>query len=303
MKAINLTEEKPNKSQLLSLNGKDGFSFRFLNKKRLNFLDNYEETIFKLKDERPNFFIALKTKNISPNFLEAFTQLANDPKKSFNRYYLKAKKRYFNSTFNLKLIHIIINYFSAEESNLRNADITNSKDLIKIVKTFLMNELEFSIFTLLINKYISNYFNKLEKDCIFYLGFYTKYISSLSYKDVFQEMLNTNLNLHIWYLQNKEFLENIDTSLLKINKGNKVFQSYNYNYGIIDFNSMTDDIFSPKKEQKKDDNNNELNSNIGKKVNLVIVYQEELSQDNTNYIDNSEASRDEKEDLHIEISV
>ena len=63
----------------------------------------------------------------------------------------------------------------------------------------------------------------------------------------------------------------------------------------IDFNSMIDNLIFPKKEKKEIKKFNIIKSNIGKKLNVVVVYQEESSQDNTNYIEEKDSFSDEKE--------
>ena len=297
---MNTIEEITKDEKMLSSRIKNDFSIHFLNKKRFKLEENNEEIIVKLKEDRPYFFISLKNKNIYKNFLEAFSLITNNPKSNYIRYFLKAKKKYFNSSFNLKLINKIIDFFSEEESNLRNANISSPEDLIILVKTFLINELEFSVFTLLTKKYISNINTPLNREDIYYLGLYAKYISSYDYRGIFHEMINTDINYKIWYFQYKEFLNNINTSLIKINRGNKIFLSYKYNYEMFDFNSMTDIVNSSQKEKNEINENNKNKTNIGKKVNVIIVYQEESSQENTNYIDNSESSHNN--DIEIAIS-
>ena len=312
MKTMNANEQIPKGGELLLSNGKSR-TISFLNKKRFNSDNSYNELKIIIQEGDGNSFLIQKITNISQNFLDNFSEIINNSKYSFNKYFHKEKKRYFGSNFNLKLINSIINYFTKEESSLRNANILNSEELINLVKTFFINDFEFSILTLLINKTIFYFSNRIEKETIYYLGLYTKYILSNAYSEVFNLMLKSDIHFKNWYLQYKSFLETIDLSLIKVNKG----KTPNQNLEMVDFNLMINDLFESKKEkekekEKKDVNKintietikkiNMFNLNRGKKINVVVVYQEESSQDNTNDVDNGYSSHNENEGLQTDIS-
>ena len=63
----------------------------------------------------------------------------------------------------------------------------------------------------------------------------------------------------------------------------------------IDFNSMIENLIDPIKEKKEIKKFNIIKSNIGKKLNVVVVYQEDSSQDNTNYFEEKDSFNNEKE--------
>ena len=73
---------------------------------------------------------------------------------------------------------------------------------------FQIDDTEFSILTLLIEDYISNYSIILDKETIYYLGLYSKYFSSVFYQDVLYKMINSNLFFKKWNLNYKETQDN-----------------------------------------------------------------------------------------------
>lgn len=267
----------------------------FLNKKRFKLSSDSEENKRKLKEDKIFFNFPFFNKNMTEFFLETYSKIMNEPKFKNNKYFINEKKEYFDTTFNLKLVKNTINYFLKVKSSLRNVNFFNSKDLNDLIKTLLINETQFSILTLLIDEFIANFPFNLKKENLYYLGLYTKYISSDFYSEVFQKMQITNIFFKLWYFQYKQFLEKIDMNVIKINRRNNSFMNNTQKIENIDFNSMIDNLIFPKKEKKEIKKFNIIKSNIGKKLNVVVVYQEESSQDNTNYIEEKDSFSDEKE--------
>ena len=276
---------KDKRDDFLLTNEKTKSLNHFLNKKRFKLDDDYREVKNKIvKYKISNYFMDNKKDKLD-DFLETYELIINNLNNDNDGYFLKVKKYYFKNNFNLILFKIIINYYSKMKPNLRNANIFNSKELICLIKTFQINDIEFSILTLLIEDYISSFSIKLEKETIYYLGLYSKYISSEFYQDVFYKMINSNLFFKKWYLQYKYFLQSRDLSLLRINERNNSFKPNSQKFEMIDYNLMVNNLFKTNKEENDCKNinnkNNILNSNIGKKIKVIIVYQEEISQDNT----------------------
>ena len=276
-------------------------TFQFLNKKRSKLDVAFNEEKFKFIEDLNLLVFTPVYKIILEKFLDNYSRIINDPNLKNKKYIIQEQKEFFDTSFNLKLTNTIFNYFSKEKSKLRNANFFNCKDLIDLIKTYLINEFQFSILTLLIDKYISK--DNLSKEDIYYLGLYTKYISSDTYSEVFNWMIKSNIFFKNWYLRHKQFLESIDTSVININ--NRINNLVNKNHTIeeIDFNSMVDNIIFSKKENKIINKFKPFNSNIGKKMHVEIVYQEESSQsqENMNSIETRESSHKDSETLQIPI--
>ena len=303
METILKIEDYQNNGILLFSKGMNTSTIQFLNKKRSKYDVAYNEEKVKFKEDL-NFFVFKPIfKNTIEIFMDNYTQIMNDNKLKNKEYFFQEKKEYFNTSFDLKLTNTIINYFSKIKSNLRNANFTSCKELIDLIKAFLINELQLSILTLLIDEYISKFPSNIQKENIYYLGLYTKYISSDLYAEVFNWMIKSNIFFKNWYLRHKQFLESIDTSVININ--NRINNLVNKNHTIeeIDFNSMVDNIIFSKKENKIINKFKPFNSNIGKKIHVEIVYQEESSQsqENLNSIETRESSHKESEALQIPI--
>lgn len=301
MKTMDIIEENPKIEKLLLTFGKNNSLSNFLNKKRLKSDGDSQETTIKFIEDKKFCFFPFINKNMTQYFLETYFQILNNSQFKNNTYFLNEKKIYFDFTFNLKLVNDIINYFSKVKSRFKNANLFNLKDLKDLTKTFLINDIQFSILSLLIDEYISKFIFTFKKENIYYLGLYTKYITSDFYADVFNEILNKNIFFKFWYLQNKLFLENLDISVAKINKRNN--SSDNQKIERIDFDLMVHDIIFPKREKKENKKFNVFKSNIGKKINVVVVYQEDLSQDNTNYIEAKDFSHNGNEPIQSDIII
>ena len=267
----------------------------FLNKKRFKLSSDSEETTRKLKEDKIFFNFPFSNKNMTEFFLESYSKIMNEAKFKNNKYFFNEKKEYFDTTFNLKLVKTIINYFIKVKSSLRNVNLFNLKDLNHLIKIFLINETQFSILTLLLDEFIVTFPFSLKKENIYYIGLYTKYISSDFYAEVFQKMLITNIFFKLWYLQYKQFLEKININAKKISKQNNSFMNNIHKIDSIDFNSMIENLIDPIKEKKEIKKFNIIKSNIGKKLNVVVVYQEDSSQDNTNYFEEKDSFNNEKE--------
>jgi len=295
MKAMNIFEENTKFEKIFFSFEKNNALPIFLNKKRFKLNSDSEETTRKLKEDKIFFNFPFINKNMTEFFLESYSKIMNEAKFKNNKYFFNEKKEYFDNTFNLKLVKTSINYFVKVKSSFRNLNFFNSKDLSYLIKTFLINETQFSILTLLIDEFIANFPFSLKKENIYYLGLYTKYISSDYYAEVFQKMLITNIFFKLWYLQYKQFLERIDINVIKINKRNNSFMNNIHKIDSIDFNSMIENLIEPIKEKKEIKKFNIIKSNIGKKLNVVVVYQEDSSQDNTNYFEEKDSFNNEKE--------
>ena len=234
MEQIHTIENYQNNG-ILILSKDKNTSFQFLNKKRSKSDTAYNEEKFKFIEDLNLLVFTPAYKIILEKFLDNYSRIINDPNLKNKKYIIQEKKEFFDTSFNLKLTNTIFNYFSKEKSKLRNANFFNCKDLIDLIKTYLINEFQFSILTLLIDKYISK--DNLSKENIYYLGLYTKYISSDTYSEVFNWMIKSNIFFKNWYLRHKQFLESIDTSVININ--NRINNLVNKNHTIeeIDFNS------------------------------------------------------------------
>ena len=295
MKTMNILK-KVKRDDFLLIYEENSSINHFLNQKRFKSDDDYTELITKkIMNKKCSYFLVDKKDKLD-NFLETYEQIIHNLNVANDDYYIKAKIYYFKNTFNLTLLKMIINYYSKMKPYLRNANIFNSKELIGLIKIFQIDDTEFSILTLLIEDYISNYSIILEKETIYYLGLYSKYISSVFYQDVLYKMINSNLFFKKWYLNYKDFLQSRDLSILRINKRNNSFKPNTQKFETIDYNLMVDNIFNIKKEENDSKNigikNNIFNSNIGKKIKVIIVYQEEETKDN-NIINNKHMDKDD----------
>ena len=117
-------------------------------------------------------------------------------------------------------------------------------------------------------------------------------------------MIKSNIFFKFWYLKYKPFLDSINTGVININKRINNLMSKNHKIEKIDFDSMVNNIIYPKKEKNKNNKFMPINSDIGKEINVVIVYQEELSQSEDNNkcnIETRESSHKESESLQIPI--
>ena len=265
MEQIHTIENYQNNG-ILILSKDKNTSFQFLNKKRSKSDTAYNEEKFKFIEDLNLLVFTPVYKIILEKFLDNYFRIINDPNLKNKKYFIQEKKEFFDTSFNLKLTNTIFNYFSKEKSKLRNANFFNCKDLIDLIKTYLINE-----------------------------------ISSDNYSEVFNWMIKSNIFFKNWYLRHKQFLESIDTSVININ--NRINNLVNKNHTIeeIDFNSMVDNIIFSKKENKII--NKFKPFNIGKKIHVEIVYQEESSQsqENLNSIETRESSHKESEALQIPI--
>ena len=279
-------EDNVKSEKTINKKEKEPFSIQFLNKKRNKLDDEKTEDNIIFKNDIKNKIFLINKRNKLDIFLDTFKKIKNEMLFNKDNYFLKEKKPYFKNILNLKLINLIINYFENLKIILIDKNIFNLKDLIELIKVFLINEFQFSILTILMDEYILSFSNKLEKESFYYLGLYTKYISSSAFLKIFNEMLIINNPFKVWFMQYKSFLENINIDLKKINIRNKSFLPKSPKIEIINYNSMVENIIKLSNEKKeknnkliitkeKNTNNNLLKSNIGKKLNVIIVYKEE----------------------------
>ena len=309
MMSLNLPKVSLKNDNILLFNNNNALPAQFLLKKRFKSDDNIKETDAKAKEDNFLSFFSFNQKIKLEIFLNTFTQIIKNKKLCGDEKLVKEKKAYFNSSFNLKFINLINNYYARNKSYLKLAHLISSKELINLIRTFLINETEFSILTLLIEEFIKCFKNILEKENIYYLGLYTKYISSETYSEVFHIMLNTNIFFKNWYLTYNLFLQSRDLSFPNINKRSNIFNFKEPKIEMVNYNLMIDEILYSKKEKEPDvsqeKKEEKTNSNIGKKMNVVIVYQEETSQNisSNNDIDKNDSSNNDIEGLQTDLSI
>ena len=288
-------------------------SSRFLNRKRNKSDEVISEIYNKVNNYNKEKIFVINKRNRLQVFLDNFQKIINIMK--FNIYLIKENQIYFTYHYNLKLINRVNNYFEEMKENLKDANIFNSKDLIELIKTFYINELQFFILAHLINEYILSFSNgPIEKEYLYYIGLYTKYISSSAYLKIWEEMLKINNSFKNWYSKNKSFLKNIYINFKKINMRNNSYSNpHSQKIEIFNYNLMIKNIVDTKneKKEKKDKifnninnlslnirtniNNESINSiksNIGKKLNVIIVYKEEDEEDNSSNIKQNENKLD-----------
>ena len=190
-------------------------------------------------------------------------------------FFQKEESRYKEINFNQSLINYVIKYFSLMKFYLRKIYIFKEKELIDLIKTFHMNDLEFSALTLLLEEFLSTSLYIFQKENIYYLGLYSKYISSDDYTDIFQKMINTDKYFNEWFLHYNVFLKARDLNVIRVNKRNNFFTKKEQKFETINYNLMAENIFQLKKEnENKIFCKNYISHNIGKKVNVVVVYQD-----------------------------
>lgn len=302
MTTISIVIENQKDENNYLIDNKSTSSIHLLNKKRYKSDDEYTKTNSKFKKDKKISFFSFNKINKLDIFLSSFEKIIKDNEEFFQ----KEKKRYIETNFNLNLVNSVINYFSIMKFYLRNINIFTSKELIGIIKTFCLNDFEFSLLTILIEEFLSRFLFIFDKENIYYLGLYSKYISTESYKDIFIEMINEDSYFKDWYYHYKEFLESLDLSLIKINKRNNYFAKREQKKELFDHNLMVDDIFEIKKEfqNKKIFTQKYISHNIGKKVNVVIVYQDKTWENiaDKNQMDKIENSNNDVEGLQTDIS-
>ena len=301
MTTISIIIENPKEEDNYSINDKNNISSNFLNKKRYKSFDENIETNSDFKNNKKISFFTFNKINKSETFLSSFNKIIRENKEFFE----KEETRYNETNFNLSLVNSVIKYFSAMKFYLRKISIFNSKELIDLIKMFHMNDLEFSVFTILLEEFLSTFLYILEKENIYYLGLYSKYISTDDYKDIFHKMINTDKYFKEWFLLYNEFLETRDLNVLKVNKRNNYFSKKEQKLETINYNLMVENIFKLKFENKnKNYFNKYISHNIGKKVNVVIVYQDKNFQNiyNIDQMEKIDSSNNDNEGSQTDIS-
>ena len=271
MTTISIIIENPIKEDNYSISDKSSISTHFLNKKRYKSDDDNIETTSEFKTNKKISFFTSNKNNKLEIFLRSYDRIFKENKDFFQ----KEESRYKEINFNQSLINYVIKYFSLMKFYLRKIYIFKEKELIDLIKTFHMNDLEFSVLTLLLEEFLSTSLYIFQKENIYYLGLYSKYISSDDYTDIFQKMINTDKYFNEWFLHYNVFLKARDLNVIRVNKRNNFFTKKEQKFETINYNLMAENIFELKKEnENKIFCKNYISHNIGKKVNVVIVYQD-----------------------------
>ena len=271
MTTISIVIDNPIKDDNYSISDKSSISTNFLNKKRYKSNDENIETTSDFKTNKKISFFTSNKNNKLEIFLSNYDRIIKENKDFFQ----KEESRYKEINFNQSLINYVIKYFSLMKFYLRKIYIFKEKELIDLIKTFHMNDLEFSALTLLLEEFLSTSLYIFEKENIYYLGLYSKYISSDDYTDIFQKMINTDKYFNEWFLHYNVFLKARDLNVIRVNKRNNFFSKKEQKFETINYNLMAENIFQLKKEnENKIFCKNYISHNIGKKVNVVVVYQD-----------------------------
>ncbi len=271
MTTISIVIDNPIKDDNYSISDKSSISTNFLNKKRFKSNDENIETTFDFKTNKKISFFTSNKNNKLEIFLSNYDRIIKENKDFFQ----KEESRYKEINFNQSLINYVIKYFSLMKFYLRKIYIFKEKELIDLIKTFHMNDLEFSALTLLLEEFLSTSLYIFQKENIYYLGLYSKYISSDDYKDIFQKMINSDKYFKEWFLNYNEFLKARDLNIIRVNKRNNFFTKKEQKFETINYNLMAENIFQLKKEnENKIFCKNYISHNIGKKVDVVVVYQD-----------------------------
>lgn len=271
MTTISIVIDNPIKDDNYSISDKSSISTNFLNKKRYKSNDENIETTSDFKTNKKISFFTSNKNNKLEIFLSNYDRIIKENKDFFQ----KEESRYKEINFNQSLINYVIKYFSLMKFYLRKIYIFKEKELIDLIKTFHMNDLEFSALTLLLEEFLSTSLYIFEKENIYYLGLYSKYISSDDYTDIFQKMINTDKYFNEWFLHYNVFLKARDLNVIRVNKRNNFFTKKEQKFETINYNLMAENIFQLKKEnENKIFCKNYISHNIGKKVNVVVVYQD-----------------------------
>jgi hypothetical protein len=271
MTTISIIIENPIKEDNYSISDKSSISTHFLNKKRYKSDDDNIETTSEFKTNKKISFFTSNKNNKLEIFLRSYDRIIKENKNFFQ----KEESRYKEINFNQSLINYVIKYFSLMKFYLRKIYIFKEKELIDLIKTFHMNDLEFSVLTLLLEEFLSTSLYIFQKENIYYLGLYSKYISSDDYKDIFHKMINSDKYFNEWFLHYNQFLKARDLNIIRVNKRNNFFTKKEQKFETINYNLMAENIFQLKKEnENKIFCKNYISHNIGKKVNVVVVYQD-----------------------------
>ena len=301
MTTISIIIENPIKEDNYSISDKSSISTHFLNKKRYKSDDDNIETTSEFKTNKKISFFTSNKNNKLEIFLRSYDRIIKENKNFFQ----KEESRYKEINFNQSLINYVIKYFSLMKFYLRKIYIFKEKELIDLIKTFHMNDLEFSVLTLLLEEFLSTSLYIFEKENIYYLGLYSKYISSDDYTDIFQKMINTDKYFNEWFLHYNVFLKARDLNVIRVNKRNNFFTKKEQKFETINYNLMAENIFQLKKEnENKIFCKNYISHNIGKKVNVVIVYQDKNLENiyNIDQMEKTDSTNNDIEGSQTDIS-
>ena len=301
MTTISIIIENPIKEDNYSISDKSSISTHFLNKKRYKSDDDNIETTSEFKTNKKISFFTSNKNNKLEIFLRSYDRIIKENKNFFQ----KEESRYKEINFNQSLINYVIKYFSLMKFYLRKIYIFKEKELIDLIKTFHMNDLEFSVLTLLLEEFLSTSLYIFQKENIYYLGLYSKYISSDDYTDIFQKMINTDKYFNEWFLHYNVFLKARDLNVIRVNKRNNFFTKKEQKFETINYNLMAENIFQLKKEnENKIFCKNYISHNIGKKVNVVIVYQDKNLENiyNIDQMEKTDSTNNDIEGSQTDIS-
>lgn len=294
MKTINyIKTDKISESKSLS-SQTDIESLQFVGKKRYN-----KPNLIK-KDERKSLLRKLRQDSSSSeisskveNFFSLYEQIVKNMKKKdkiSSDFFSLQQKYYFKSFLNLDFIKYFKRLiFFKENNNFLYLNLLN-----KLINNFMYNENDLATLSLLLEHYLffQNLSNNEAEEYFLYLGFFTKYITSYEFSYIFNEMLKINSKFNNWYNENKNILDNIDLDIQKVNQIYISFKQNHKELKYLDYNLFIKDIIAPFSniiEEKNPIeeinpyiNTFERKSNIGKIIDVTIVYREDDDNDDKN---------------------
>lgn len=173
-------------------------------------------------------------------------------------------KQYFNNTFNVNCIKLIVNY----TNKFDYIDIKNFKSkLIDLVKYLMMDEMEIVILSLIIDNYgLNNYEYKIDEYLLF-LGLFTKKLSNNNLDFIFKIINETKpyfiLDYIIWENNIIPFIPNIILINERYQELNKFNSNVKLQKKILDYNSIVQQIELPNNDHsEKTENNNVKETNL-----------------------------------------
>ena len=118
-------------------------------------------------------------------------------------------------------------------------------------------------------------------------------------------MINSDKYFKEWFLNYNEFLKARDLNIIRVNKRNNFFTKKEQKFETINYNLMAENIFQLKKEnENKIFCKNYISHNIGKKVNVVIVYQDKNLENiyNIDQMEKTDSTNNDIEGSQTDIS-
>lgn len=263
----------------------------FLGKKRFN----SKSKIINQK-KRKNFIDLLKHNCQNPKidtkiekFLNLYNQIINKKKikdKNFSNFFSFQQKYYSKSVLNINLVKNIFEYFKRLSIFYKNNILFNFNMLFKLNNEFMIDENDFASLTLLLEQFLcfQNLKINFTDESLLYLSFYVKYLTSNEFSYIFKEMIKLDSNFKKWYSQYKKILVLFDINIQKVNQRCIFFKQNKKRIKYTDYNFMVKEIMGQNPCElieyiKEIDTNFEYkkisNSNIGKVVDVIIVYRED----------------------------